>query len=225
MAIKARPGYPSLTNPGLTLRSRRGLGMFLKSFGILAPVAAAGLYVWSGLAGAYTREVERPPAAVIAALADLDVSLQAGSPGQDPSRPGAARPQIRRDYTKEGMVWTVMSGDKVATRLWATVEAARRRPAQPRHHLCRARRRPRRSRRPRLPLRRRSLAACSRRRSKAGSTDWSRRRPPQQPRPASRRSPPAADPCSREGGNPALVSGPYSAILPAGEHGRMIGRR
>ncbi len=96
--------------------------MFLKSFGILAPVAAAGLYVWSGLAGAYTREVERPPAAVIAALADLDVSLQAGSPGQDPSRPGAARPQIRRDYTKEGMVWTVMSGDKVATRLWATVE-------------------------------------------------------------------------------------------------------
>lgn len=49
-------------------------------------------YVSGGLGGgAYSREVGRPPAEVMDALADLDITAQPGSPGTDPSRSGGVR--------------------------------------------------------------------------------------------------------------------------------------
>lgn len=99
--------------------------MFLKTFGLLAPLVAGGLYAAGAFGGgAYTREVGRPPAEVMAALADLDVTAQPGSPGTDAERSGGVEPVFLLDRQPDRMIWTVMSGDKVAIKMTAVVEPA-----------------------------------------------------------------------------------------------------
>lgn len=95
--------------------------MFLKSFGLLAPVAFGGLYVSGALGGGYSRDVARPPAEVRAALADLYITKQPGEPGTDPSRSGGLLPQFRMEQGPDEVRWVVMSGDKVATTMTATL--------------------------------------------------------------------------------------------------------
>jgi hypothetical protein len=96
--------------------------MSLKAFLLLVPIAAGGWYVAGGSGGGLSREVDRPPAAVAAAIADLDIRRQPGSPGTDPAASGGVAPVFRHEQTAEGVVFTVYSGDKVATRMIAHLE-------------------------------------------------------------------------------------------------------
>lgn len=96
--------------------------MFLKTIGLATPVVLGGLYVSGSFGGNYSREVDRPPAEVMAALADLDIREQPGAPGTDPSRAGGVMPLFRQERTADTMTWWVMSGDKVAVRMTAALE-------------------------------------------------------------------------------------------------------
>ena len=97
--------------------------MSLKMFGLLAPVALGGLWFSGALGGsAYSREVDRTPAQVMAALGDLDVREQPGSPGTDASRSGGVRPVFRTERGENNISFLVMSGNQVATRMIATLE-------------------------------------------------------------------------------------------------------
>jgi hypothetical protein len=80
-----------------------------------------GAYWLMGLSGdGYSRDVNRPPAVVMAALADLDIREAPGSPATDPSRSGGVKPLISLERAgTDGMSWIVMSGDKLAVRLTA----------------------------------------------------------------------------------------------------------
>jgi hypothetical protein len=100
--------------------------VFLKTFGLLAPLVGGGLYV-AGIFGgaAYDRDVARPPAEVMDALADLDITAQPGSPGTDSSRSGGVQPLFLVEREADRMIWTVMSGDKVAIRMTAIVQPAK----------------------------------------------------------------------------------------------------
>ena len=96
--------------------------MFVKTFGLLAPLVAGGLYMAGAFGGGYARDVGRPPAEVLAALADLDITAQPGSPGTDPSRSGGVAPVFLLQRQPDRMVWTIMSGEQVAIRMTAVVE-------------------------------------------------------------------------------------------------------
>jgi len=97
--------------------------VFLKAFGLLAPLVGGGLYVAGIFDGVgYDREVAHPPAEVMAALADLDITAQPGSPGTDSSRSGGVAPVFLLEREADRMIWTVMSGDKVALRMTAIVQ-------------------------------------------------------------------------------------------------------
>ena len=96
--------------------------MSLKALLLLVPIAAGGWYVVGSSASGFSREVDRPPAAVAAAIADLDIRRQPGSPGTDPAASGGVAPIFRHEQTAEGVVFTVYSRDKVATRMIAHLE-------------------------------------------------------------------------------------------------------
>ncbi len=96
--------------------------MFLKSFGLMAPIVLGGLYMSGGLGGGYEREVGRPPAEVMAALDDLDLAGQPGSPGTDASRSGGVLPTFVLERGTDTMTWKVMSGTLVATSMTARFE-------------------------------------------------------------------------------------------------------
>jgi hypothetical protein len=97
--------------------------MPLKLFLFLAPVAVGGWYVAGGAgAASFTREVDRPPAQVAAAIADLDIRPQPGTPGTDPAASGGVRPDFRSEQSADGVIWTVWSNDKVAVRMIAHLE-------------------------------------------------------------------------------------------------------
>lgn len=96
--------------------------MFLKSLGLMGPVALGGLYVTGAFGGGYERVVERPPAEVMAAVGDLDLTQQPGSPGTDPSRSGGVLPTFVLERGTDTMTWKVMSGTLVATTMTAKFE-------------------------------------------------------------------------------------------------------
>ena len=64
--------------------------MLLRSLGLCAPLAAGALYFGGAFDAGYAREVGKSPDQVMAALEDLDVRRQPGSPGTDPSRSGGS---------------------------------------------------------------------------------------------------------------------------------------
>jgi hypothetical protein len=96
--------------------------MFLKTFGVLAPVVLGGVYFAGGFTSAYSRDVGKPQAEVMSALADLDITEQPGAPGTDPSMSGGVRPLFKLERGTDSMTWFVMSGDKVAMRMVASFE-------------------------------------------------------------------------------------------------------
>ncbi len=85
-------------------------------------VAAAILYVSGAFTSGYSRDVERPVADVMSTLEGLDVRNEPGSPGTDPSRSGGVTPDFKLEREPGKMTWLVMAGDKVATRMIATLE-------------------------------------------------------------------------------------------------------
>lgn len=95
--------------------------MFLKTLGIVAPVVAGGVYMMGWANAGYSRDVDRPPEEVMAALADLDIREQPGAPGSDPSASGGVAPLFVLDRGPSSMSWKVMSGDKVATVMTASI--------------------------------------------------------------------------------------------------------
>jgi hypothetical protein len=96
--------------------------MALKGLLLLVPVAIGGWYVAGGSGAGYSRDVDRPPAAVAAAISDLDIRRQPGTPGTDPASSGGVTPVFRHERTADGVVFTVYSRDKVATRMIAHLE-------------------------------------------------------------------------------------------------------
>lgn len=86
-------------------------------FGVAA--IAAGGYYMAGDMWAWSRVVDRPPEEVAAALEDLDIRDQPGSPGTDPSRSGGVLPIFVHARTADGVTWTVMSGKDVAVTMTA----------------------------------------------------------------------------------------------------------
>lgn len=96
--------------------------MSLKVFGVLAPVVLGGLWFSGALGGALARDVDRSPAQVMAALADLDVRQQPGSPGTDPTASGGVSPLFRTERTADSISFVVMSGNQVATRMTAHLQ-------------------------------------------------------------------------------------------------------
>lgn len=94
--------------------------MFLKSFGILTPVALGGMYVSGALGGGYTRDIGQPMAQVMDAVADADLRDQPGSPGTDASQAGGVLPLFGSARSADRIVWTVRSGDKVAMTMTAS---------------------------------------------------------------------------------------------------------
>lgn len=94
--------------------------MFLKTIALALPVMLGGMYVSGAFGGGeWSRDVGRPPEQVMAALEDLDIRDQPGSPGTDPSRSGGVPSMFRLTRTATAMRWTVMSGDRVATTMIA----------------------------------------------------------------------------------------------------------
>jgi hypothetical protein len=74
------------------------------------------------LAGRFSREITHPPDQVRAALLDLDIRRQPGNPGSDPARAGGVAPVFQVAHSGDAIVWTVMSNDRVATRMTAYLE-------------------------------------------------------------------------------------------------------
>jgi hypothetical protein len=98
--------------------------MFVKAMGLLTPLAMGGLWFGGALGGGdYSRVVDRPRAEVMSALEDLDVRTQPGQPGTDPSASGGIAPLFLSEHVPDGISFIVMSGDKVATRMTAHLEA------------------------------------------------------------------------------------------------------
>lgn len=93
-----------------------------KSGILIGGIGAIGLYFTGALTPGYSRVVQGSPDAVMAALEDLDITQQPGSPGTDPSRSGGVKPMFRLAKGANAMTWYVMSGDQVATRMTATLE-------------------------------------------------------------------------------------------------------
>ena len=83
-----------------------------KLLALVAPVLAGTYYFASGTE--YDRIVDRRPEAVAAALADLDITDQPGSPGSSAEMSGGVMPIFKHRRTASGVEWTVMSGEKVA---------------------------------------------------------------------------------------------------------------
>ena len=93
--------------------------MFGKAFFTMGGVAAIGLYLSNSFGSAYSRDVGASPDAVRSALMDLDIREAPGEPATDPSRSGGVAPMFHVTQQGDDMVWTVMSGDKVAVRMIA----------------------------------------------------------------------------------------------------------
>lgn len=92
--------------------------------GLLAIVALLGIAgYFSGIFDAgYSRDVGRPQAQVMAALADLDITAQPGAPGSTAEAAGGIKPLFRVEKTADHMTWYVMSGKQVAMKMTATFE-------------------------------------------------------------------------------------------------------
>jgi hypothetical protein len=91
--------------------------------GALSGAAMAGVWASGMLDHSYARTVARSSGEVTQALAQLDIAQAPGAPETDPARAGGDPPMFRMSRAGNELVWTVMSGDKVATRMIADVVA------------------------------------------------------------------------------------------------------
>ena len=84
-------------------------------------VSAIGLCGWLIVGGSadYSRTVDRPPAEVAAAIADLDIRQAPGSPGTDPMASGGELPTFVVETTPTAVNYVVMAHGEVAVRMIA----------------------------------------------------------------------------------------------------------
>jgi hypothetical protein len=93
----------------------------MKTLAVIAPLLLGSLWYvqpWHDDA----RVVDRSPAEVMRALADLDLREQPGSPGTDPARSGGVTPRFVTERGDNRISFVVMSGNRVATRMTAVLE-------------------------------------------------------------------------------------------------------
>lgn len=93
----------------------------LKSLGLLAPVAAGIAYFGGVFTPSYERVVDQDSVVVEQALADFHPGELEGAPGSDPMRSGGTAAMFRTEKTETGYAYVVMSGDDVATRMFADI--------------------------------------------------------------------------------------------------------
>ena len=97
--------------------------MSIKAMILMMPLALGGLWASGALGGStYSRDVDRSPAQVMAALSDLDVRGQPGAPGTDAAASGGLAPLFRTERGPNQISFVVMSGNRVATRMTAMLE-------------------------------------------------------------------------------------------------------
>lgn len=96
--------------------------MIVRSVAIVSVLTLGGLYMTGWVGGGYSRDVDKPQAEVMAALEDLDITEQPGSPGTDPAAAGGVKPIFQLHKTADSLIWTVWSRDKVATQMTAHFE-------------------------------------------------------------------------------------------------------
>jgi hypothetical protein len=96
--------------------------MFMKTFCVGGALVAGMLYFTGWLDGAYSRDIGRPMPEVLAALSNVDVRKQPGSPGADAVASGGVTPGFKVTRTQDSVTWTVLSGDKIATTMTAKLE-------------------------------------------------------------------------------------------------------
>jgi hypothetical protein len=70
----------------------------------------------------YERVVDRPPAAVAAGIADLDIRDAPGSPGTDPGASGGTLPTFTVERGDDRVSYLVHAGGEVAVRMTAWLE-------------------------------------------------------------------------------------------------------
>jgi hypothetical protein len=95
------------------------LFMFVRALVGAAAVTGIGLYLHQAFGPSYSRNVGATPSEVRNALEDLDIRNAPGAPASDPSRSGGVAPTFQLSEAGNDMVWTIMSGNKVAVRLIA----------------------------------------------------------------------------------------------------------
>lgn len=86
---------------------------------LLALLVALGAWVTGTLGGGYSRTVDRPPAEVAAALADLDIRKAPGAPGTDPLAAGGEVPTFSVESAPDHVSYIVMAHGQVAMTMTA----------------------------------------------------------------------------------------------------------
>ena len=84
--------------------------------------AVLGGLGWMMVPGDFERTVDRPPAEVAAAIADLDIRDAPGSPGTDPSASGGSLPLFTVESAPDHVSYIVTAHGQVATRMTAWLE-------------------------------------------------------------------------------------------------------
>ena len=91
----------------------------LREFGVAAVIVALGAWATGMLGGSYSRTVDRPPAQVAAALADLDIRDAPGAPGTDPAASGGQLPTFSVETAPDHVSYVVMAHGEVAMTMTA----------------------------------------------------------------------------------------------------------
>lgn len=81
--------------------------------------AVLGGLGWLMVPAGYSRTVDRPPAEVAAAIADLDIREAPGSPGTDPMASGGTLPTFTVESAPDHISYVVMAHGQVAVRMTA----------------------------------------------------------------------------------------------------------
>ena len=91
----------------------------LRESGAAVVIVALGAWATGMLGGGYSRTVDRPPAEVAAALADLDIRNAPGAPGTDPAASGGQLPTFSVERAPDHVSYVVMAHGQVAMTMTA----------------------------------------------------------------------------------------------------------
>ena len=91
----------------------------LRASVVTAVLVALGVWSSGVMGGGYSRTVDKPPAEVAAALADLDIRNAPGAPGTDPMSSGGQVPDFRVESALDHVSYIVMAHNEVAITMTA----------------------------------------------------------------------------------------------------------
>ena len=91
----------------------------LRASALTAVLVALGVWSSGVMGGGYSRTVDKPPAEVAAAIADLDIRKAPGAPGTDPMSSGGQVPDFRLESAPDHVSYIVMAHGEVAMTMTA----------------------------------------------------------------------------------------------------------